>query len=386
MRVDNDGSGGVRLPFMPGLQLSELFYREVVKPILDARLPGMVYSAGLIGPGSDVLGFDTAQSTDHDWGPRLLLFLESAVVETHKVQIDQILAAELPLYVQGYPIDMAHIQGDALAKWEGSPDPAHHGIQLVDFREYFAGYLGTDLDGALRPVDWLAWPEQILRSLTAGKIFHDGLGVLEPIRQKLAYYPHDVWLYLLACQWRRIDQEEPFMGRCGQVEDEIGSRLVAARLVRDIMRLCFLMERQYAPYIKWFGTAFQQLACAAELTPRLTAVLGAANWHEREAQFTGIYEYIAQMHNSLALTETIKPTVAPFHQRPFQILHAHRFVDAIRRQIRDAAVLALPEYLGGVDQFIDSTDVLSRPRRYLATKQLTVKEVPEDPGLWRVPG
>jgi hypothetical protein len=288
--------------------------------------------------------------------------------------------------VQGYPIDMAHIHGDALAGREGSPDPAHHGIQLVDFREYFAGYLGTAPDGTLRPVDWLAWPEHILCSLTAGKIFHDGLGVLEPIRQKLAYYPRDVWLYLLACQWRRIDQEEPFMGRCGQAGDEIGSRLVAARLVRDVMRLCFLMERQYAPYIKWFGTAFQQLACAVELAPRLTAVLGAANWREREAQFTGIYEYIAQIHNSLALTETIKPTVAPFHRRPFQIIHAHRFVDAIRRQIRDAAVLALPEHLGGVDQFIDSTDVLSRPRRYLATKQLTVKEVPADREQWRVPG
>lgn len=33
------------------------------------------------------------------------------------------------------------------------------------------------------------------------------------------------------------------------------------------MRLCFLMEKQYAPYPKWFGTAFAQLDCAERLLP-----------------------------------------------------------------------------------------------------------------------
>lgn len=370
----------MNVPFIPGLQLSELFYRETVKPILDGRLPGLVYSAGLIGQGSDVLGFDTAQSMDHDWGPRLLLFLAETNFAAQKAQIDQLLAAELPLYVHGCPIDMVHVNGDGLDEREGPPQSAQHGVQIVNVRQYFDYYLGVDPTAELRPEEWLAWPEQILRSLTAGKLFHDGRGLLEPIRQKLAYYPRDVWLYLLACQWRRIDQEEPFMGRCGQAGDEIGSRLVASRLVRDVMRLCFLMERQFTPYIKWFGTAFQHLACAAELAPLLTAVLEATDWCEREAQLTGVYEYVARMHNALGLTEQIRPTVAPFHRRPAQVIHASRFVDAIRRQIRDAAVLALPRYLGGIDQIVDSTDVLSNPRQYLALKQLYVtpdREYPE---------
>jgi hypothetical protein len=360
----------MNLPFTPGLQLSERFYQESVKPILDGRLPDLVYSAGLMGQGSDVLGFDTAQSMDHDWGPRLLLFLAEANFAGQKAQIGQLLAAELPRYVHGYPIDMVHVNGDVLDQRDGPPQPAQHGVQIVNVRSYFHNYLGLDPSGDLRPVDWLAWPEQILRSLTAGKVFHDGLGLLEPIRQKLAYYPRDVWLYLLACQWRRIDQEEPFVGRCGQVGDEIGSRLVAGRLVRDVMRLCFLMERQFAPYIKWLGTAFQRLACAADSTPLLTAVLEAPNWREREAQLTAVYHYVAQMHNGLGLTEQIQSTVAPFHRRPFQIIHAYRFVDAIRRQIRDTAVLSLPEYLGGIDQIANATDVLSNPRQYLALKQL----------------
>ena len=38
--------------------------------------------------------------------------------------------------------------------------------------------------------------------------------------------------------------------------------LIAARLVRDVMRLAFLMEREYPPYPKWFGTAFSGLHSA----------------------------------------------------------------------------------------------------------------------------
>jgi hypothetical protein len=48
--------------------------------------------------------------------------------------------------------------------------------------------------------------------------------------------------------------------------------------VLDLMRLCFLMGRQYAPYSKWFGTAFTQLACAADLSPVLWKALQTETW------------------------------------------------------------------------------------------------------------
>lgn len=61
--------------FIPGIVLSKRFFFEAVKPILDTKMSDLKYSAGLIGYGSEVLGFDTVQSVDHHWGPRLLLFL-----------------------------------------------------------------------------------------------------------------------------------------------------------------------------------------------------------------------------------------------------------------------------------------------------------------------
>lgn len=64
--------------FMPGVRLAGLFYRDAVRPIMERAFPGLPYAAALLGPGSEVLGYDTERSTDHDWGPRLLLFLRDA--------------------------------------------------------------------------------------------------------------------------------------------------------------------------------------------------------------------------------------------------------------------------------------------------------------------
>lgn len=41
------------------------------------------------------------------------------------------------------------------------------------------------------------------------------------------------------------------------------------------MRLAMLVERRYAPYPKWFGTAFARLPCAPELRETLEQILSA---------------------------------------------------------------------------------------------------------------
>jgi hypothetical protein len=259
--------------FIKGMQLSELFFHEAVRPILAGRFPGLAYSAARLGPGSDVLGYDTPRSMDHHWGPRTELFLADADHAREAAAIVRVLSETLPFECHGYPTHFAtpEFSGGILSR-TGSR-PIHHGVTVHTLRSFFVGSLGWDPAVGPSVEDWLAFPQQILRTIASGRVFHDGLGGLGPLRAALHEYPQDVWLYLLACQWRRLDQEEPFMGRCGDVGDELGSQIVAARLVRDVMRLCFLMERQYAPYIKWFGTAFGGLDCASYMKPLLEQVL-----------------------------------------------------------------------------------------------------------------
>ena len=64
-----------RSALISGLQLSQRFYAHVVAP----QLAGIPHSAALFGWRSDVLGYDTERSTDHGWGPRVLVFTEVRV-------------------------------------------------------------------------------------------------------------------------------------------------------------------------------------------------------------------------------------------------------------------------------------------------------------------
>ena len=346
-------------PFIKGLDLGHLLYEEAVAPTLARHLPHLAHSAALLGPGSEVLGFDDPQSSDHDWGPRLMLFLDEVDLPAHRDEIDALMRQELPREVHGYPIDLAVARASAAQTGEARQQSPGHWIRVLAVRPFFEQVLRFDPTEHICAVDWVSVPEQLLRSLTGGRVFHDGLGQLAPIRSRLRYYPHDVWLYLLVAQWSRIGQEEAFMGRCGQVDDDLGSRLVAARLVRDLMRLCFLMEQQYAPYIKWLGTAFARLDCAAELGPVLSRALTADSWQARERPLTRAYECVARMHNDLHITDPLPARVSPYYERPFLVIHASRFADAIHAQITSAEVLALPASLGSVDQFADSTDALN---------------------------
>ena len=72
------------------------------------------------------------------------------------------------------------------------------------------------------------------------------------------------------------------------------------------------------------------------------------------------------MHNSLGITEPLTTQVSRYHNRPFLVIHADRFVDAIRAEIESEEVLALPEHLGSVDQFIDSTNASRDSNRFSA--------------------
>ncbi len=346
--------------FIPGLELNRRFYREIIQPLLARHFPALDHSAALIGYGSDVLGYDTSLSTDHNWGPRLQLFLTAADHATHQAAVDQLLRQQLPHHFLGYAVNFSEPDledGGTQRMAATAATEVRHLIEIVTPAVYFQRYLGRDPHAPLSALDWLTLGEQKLLEVTAGELYHDGLGTLGELRQKFAYYPDEIWRYRLAAQWTRISQEEAFMGRCGAVGDELGSHIVAARLVRELMHLAFLLERRYAPYSKWLGTAFGRLACGPTLTPLLNAVLDRHPWQAREKPLCEAYVLLAEMQNALGIAERVEPTITDYFNRPYQVIFAGRFADALKAAITDATIQALPPDLGGIDQLVDSTDV-----------------------------
>jgi hypothetical protein len=349
---------------IPGLLLCKRFYQEAVRPILDAGFPGLVHSAGLLGSGSEVLGFDTARSSDHHFGPRVILFLAEGELAGLAPQIDAALGLNLPVHFLGHSTNFSVPDPNDNGVRHPAPveyGPVNHLIEITTARVYFQCQLGLDPWSEFALEDWLVFEEQRLRSLIDGQVFHDGLGELEPLRCKLAFYPTDVWLFLLAAEWAKIGQEEAFVGRTSEVGDELGSRLVTGRLVHSLMRLGFLMENQYPPYSKWFGAGFAHLVCAVTLTPALEGALAASAYPEREGYLCQAYEIVARMHNELGITAPVAVQPSFYFGRPFKVIHGGTIAGQIQKAIGDERIRRLP-CIGSVNQYLSAVDVLDDVR------------------------
>ncbi|MGV8833760.1 MAG: DUF4037 domain-containing protein [Devosia sp.] len=345
---------------MQGIELSRRFYSDIVRPWLSEVVPGLSYSAALIGYGSELLGFDDEISRDHNWGPRVHIVLERALFEARARELVAQFSKIAPSNFLGEPIG-----------WRSRPDPpangveaagaVEHGLEFHTLEGLLEGHFALRSLDNLGNLDWLGFAEQKLLSFTAGAVFHDDDDRLGQARDQLSYFPDDVWLYKIACQWRRIAEEQAFVGRAGQVGDDLGSRVIAGRLVRDVMGMAFLLERRYAPYAKWFGSGFARLPLAAALTPHLQQALLASDWRERGEALAAAYLELAQRQNGLGVTQAFKPSVGPYHDRPFATINADDAVASAHSAIADPAIKQLP-IVGALDQVTDLTPVLASAR------------------------
>jgi Domain of unknown function (DUF4037) len=331
-----------------GIELSRRFYGELLHPWLAEAFPGLRHAAALIGAGSELLGFDDEMSRDHDWGPRLQIFVSETDFAAHAHAIVSRFAEVIPETFLGAQTAFR--------------DQAGHGLEVWTLELWLRRQLSLELDEPRDNLAWLGLAEQRLLGLTAGAVFRDDGGRLTAVRARLAVFPSDVRLYKLACQWRRIAEEQAFVGRTGASGDDLGSRIIAARLARDVMRMAFLIEDRYAPYPKWFGKAFAALPCAPVLTPALDRVLAAPDWKPREAALAEAYLALARLHRERGLGGDFEPAIGAYFSRPFTVINADDIAGAIRSAIADPVLHGLP-LLGSLDQITDATPVIEAPDR-----------------------
>jgi hypothetical protein len=355
-----------------GIELSRRFYFEAVRPILDRRFSRLEHAAALIGSGSEVLGYDDELSTDHHWGPRVLLFLDEPDAPG---ELDDTLARELPKDFAGIPTNFGPPDEDGVRLLAAIDEgPVAHRVEVFALRDFLRDHLGRDPREGFSAADWLAAPTQQLLQVTAGAVFVDEPGELSRVRGLLAWYPHDVWLLAMAGHWSRIGELEHFVGRTGSTGDELGSRLITASLVRDLMRLALLQERRYAPYPKWLGRAYAELGRTER--PALETALRAGAWRVREDALVEAYEHVARRHNELLVTEPLDPAARPFHGRPFRVIDGGRFAAALRAAVTDPELRPIASRAVAIDAVSDTTDLLSSP---LARQQFRALWSGEEP-------
>ena len=294
--------------FIKDLDLRESFFNECVFPIMKQYYPNLKFSAGTMTAGSQMLGYDDIVSTDHGWGPSSMIFLNESDIHIRD-ELQEIMKNKLPLTYKGFGVDRIH------SAW------------ICTMKEVTDMYIG---ELPQNDIDWLTISEHRLLGLTAGRVFLDMLNIQET-RGKLAFYPHDVKLYLIASQWSIIGEEEAFVKRCSQVGDELGSRIVCTRIAERLMRLCFLYNNKYAPYSKWLGTAFKHLALD-NIYDEITAAISANTIAEREDHILNAQILVVELHNSCNITEPLEIKVWDYG-RDAKIISTDNFADKVREKI-----------------------------------------------------
>jgi uncharacterized protein DUF4037 len=336
-----------------GAELARGFFADVVEPLLSRARPGLAYAAGRLGSGSDVLGLDDGMSRDHDWGCRLTLLVDQDARD-QVPQISQVLEQGLPERFGEYPVRFP-------ITWDSS---VSHRVEVATVADFAATRLGADPTAGLSVLDWLSLTGQSVLEVTAGPVFADRTRTLAAVRTLLAWYPPDVERYVLAAGWQRLCQSMPMMGRTAEAGDELGSRLLSAELIGDLLWLAFALSRRWAPYAKWRGTVFRSLPVAATLGPLLDAAAAAPGWRERENALAAGCEVLLDIQREHGQPAP-ESAVIPFFDRPYRTVD-EAVPHGLLAAITDPEVARLPPMVGSIEQWVDSTDVLARPGRRAA--------------------
>jgi hypothetical protein len=342
------------------LKLSQDFFHEIVKPILSEYIQESSYDAALIGPGSEVVGFDDLVSTDHHWGPRVLIFLSEDVYRKQVGKLKEVLSDKLPYSFKGYSTNWSapDLKDNGTMQLIQIDDgKINHRVNFLKLSSYISRAFGKTTLSNLTDIDWLMWPEQRILEFTSGKIFHDGTGKLKDAREKLSYFPENVWRFKILAEWEKISQLIAFVGRTGSRGAYLGSKLITSRLIRYIMRLAFLLEKKYIPYEKWFGFAFKELNVAPELEPLLIKCVEQKNWRKIEEILCESYLLILDLQNSLNLTPKLELSPTPFFSRDILIIDVKKIVEELSKTIKHP-LSQLKYPIGSIDQFMENANHL----------------------------
>lgn len=259
---------------MNGLALCRSYFETYGRPMLDLRFPkhSARIAAGLVGEGSECLGYDDEISRDHDYGPGFCLWLA-------KEDYDEI-GQELQRAYLELPREYGGLQRMTSAQGQGRVGVFETGA----FYRRFTGLSGPPET----LLQWLRLPESYLATATSGEVFWDPLGAFSEIRQTyLNYYPEDVRRKKLAARAVQAAQAGQYnFSRCWKHGESVAAGIALHKFIEAAISMAHLLCRRYMPYYKWMHRSLAQLpklSDLAELIQRLSRIGGYAE-HREEAE------------------------------------------------------------------------------------------------------
>ncbi len=246
---------------MKGLSLSRNYFQDIVFPAFRDAFPETVerMAFGLAGPGSECYGFDDELSRDHDWGPRVCIWVSDALNEKDGADLAAFYNT-LPRNYRGYgPVKRL--------------ETARQRDGVFGIGNFFAISLGRNTPPC-GIEEWIMIREEALSLSTNGEIFFDGPGEMTAFRESLnRYYPGDLWLKKIASRCFMLGQYGQYnYRRTVQRNDESLAFHIRACFLREAAALMYLLSRSYRPFYKWLFHGLSHLGSSgAALSGLLSA-------------------------------------------------------------------------------------------------------------------
>lgn len=226
---------------MKGLELAEQFFAERGLPMLKGQFPYLMdhITAGLVGQGSECLGFDDDISRDHDWGPSFCMWLPEDMYGREHERLHQAYDRLLETSFQGYPRREITAQGGGRTG-------------VLETGNFYYSFIGSRTVPKTN-MEWFYAPETAYACVTNGKLFYRSGSAFEKIRDGLKqYYPEDVRLKKIAARAVTMAQAGQYnYVRCMKRKDTVAAFLALSEFVKATCSMLHLLHKQYMPFYKW---------------------------------------------------------------------------------------------------------------------------------------
>lgn len=259
---------------MKGMELSRRYFEEYGLPMLEQRFSQYIdkMAAGLVGEGSECLGFDDEYSRDHDFGAGFCIWLPDELYRS--------IGAELQKEYDRLPEAYMGISRNITAM-----NPGRTGAMSIDsFYFRYTGLKRAPIDN----MEWFRIPEHFLATVTNGQVFMDRLGQFTEIRTALlGYYPEDVLRKKLAARCAVMAQSGQYnYSRCIKRGERQAAYLACAEFIKAALFAVYLLNRRYMPFYKWSFRGAEELPLLKNAVSALRrlSLTDDAGAHDQEKQ------------------------------------------------------------------------------------------------------
>lgn len=242
---------------MKGLTLARQYFEAYGRTMLEKlseehpALRGQ-FAAGLVGQGSECLGFDDALSRDHDFGPSFCIWLPQKLYLQYG-KCCQEAYDSLPKEYAGYPSRQVTAFGTDR-------------VGVLEIGAFYTRLIGKE-DAPKSNAEWMWIPESRLAQATCGEVFLDEPGIFSGIRKNLLdYYPEDVRKKKIAARLAAMAQSGQYnYGRLCQRGEWTGAFLALMEFVKNACSVVHLLNRRYTPFYKWMHKSLANMPVLPEV-------------------------------------------------------------------------------------------------------------------------